>query len=177
MLFLSLTDNLFGWHHYAHIDNLVTVAGHHHTDDILADIVHIALHRCQQHLTCTLAAFCLLSLNSRLQDTNGLFHRTSCLHNLRQEHLSFAKEYAYLVHTCHQRSFDDVDSMLKLSQRLLQVFFEKGAVTLHEGLFQSLIDGCSRSVNLWLLRLTRFTVFLPLIFLCQNLFCQRSHTL
>ena len=32
-------------HHHAQIDHLVVVAAEHHADDVLADVVDVALHR------------------------------------------------------------------------------------------------------------------------------------
>ena len=47
-LFLTgFLHNLLCRYHNTHIDHLVAVARHHHTYDILADIMHIALH-CSQ---------------------------------------------------------------------------------------------------------------------------------
>ena len=42
-------------HHDAEIDDLVIVAGEHDADDVLADVVHIALDRRHQHLAGALA--------------------------------------------------------------------------------------------------------------------------
>ena len=63
LFLLSLTYNLLGRHHHTHVDNLIVVTGHHHTYNILADVVYIAFHRSQQHLSCTLATSCFLSLD------------------------------------------------------------------------------------------------------------------
>ena len=137
MLLLCLTHNLLGWHHHTHIDDLIAVAGHHHPDDVLADIVYITLYRCQQHLSSTLAALSLLCLDSGLQDIDGLFHRTGCLHHLGQEHLSFAEEFTHLIHTCHQRTFDDIDSMGIFLQCFLQIFLQILTYALHQCLHQT----------------------------------------
>ena len=43
-------ENLLGRHHHAEIDDLVIIAGENHTDDVLADVVHVALDGCHQDL-------------------------------------------------------------------------------------------------------------------------------
>ena len=43
-------QDLLGRHHDAEIDDLVVVAGEHDADDVLADIVHVALDGRHQHL-------------------------------------------------------------------------------------------------------------------------------
>jgi hypothetical protein len=43
-------QDLLGRHHHAEIDDLVVVAGEDHADDVLADVVHVALHGRHQHL-------------------------------------------------------------------------------------------------------------------------------
>ena len=43
-------QDLLGRHHDAEIDDLVIVAGEHDADDVLADIVHVALHGRHQDL-------------------------------------------------------------------------------------------------------------------------------
>ena len=41
-------EDLVGRHHHAEIDHLVAVAAQHHADDVLADVVDVALDRGQQ---------------------------------------------------------------------------------------------------------------------------------
>ena len=62
-------------------------------------------------------------LDIGLEYAYGLFHRTGGLHHLGQEHFSLAEELSDGVHACHQRAFDDIDSLGIFLKRLLQVFF------------------------------------------------------
>ena len=154
ILLLRLTHNLFSGHHHTHIDNLIAVAGHHHTHNVLTDIVHIALHRCQQHLSRTLATFGLLSLNIRLQDTHRLLHRTGSLHHLRQKHLSFSKQLTHGIHTRHQRSFDDIHCMGIFLQCFLQIFLQILTDALYQRLCQTLLNRGAISRSILITRIT-----------------------
>ena len=42
----------FSRYHYAQVDNLIAVAGHHYRDDVLADVVYVALHGSYEYLAC-----------------------------------------------------------------------------------------------------------------------------
>ena len=50
LLFNRFGNNVGGRHHDAHIDNIKIIALQHDPDNIFANIMHIALHRCHQHL-------------------------------------------------------------------------------------------------------------------------------
>ena len=98
-------------HHDAEIDDLVIVAGEDHADDVLADIVDIALDGRHQHLAGALALACaaigkLLRLHVGQQQGHGLLHDAGGFHHLRQEHLAGAEEIADDIHAGHQRAFD-----------------------------------------------------------------------
>ena len=140
MFFLSLADNLFGRHHDPHVDDLVTVAGHHHADDILADVVDIALHCRQQYLTGTLATFFLIGFDIGLENTHRLLHRPGGLHHLRQEHLSLSETLTNGIHASHQGTFDDIHRMGILFQCLLQIHLQTLAIAFDQSLRQTLFD-------------------------------------
>ena len=101
MLFDSFTYDLFCRYHHTHIDNLVIVAGHDHTYDILSDIMYIAFYRSQKNFSCMLVIICLFSFYIGLQNSYSLFHRTCGLHHLRQKHLSLTKQFTHGIHACH----------------------------------------------------------------------------
>ena len=50
VLFPRGGENLVGRAHDAEVDDFVVVAAQHHADDVLADVVHVALHRRHQDL-------------------------------------------------------------------------------------------------------------------------------
>ncbi|MCY1519043.1 hypothetical protein D9M68_537820 [compost metagenome] len=99
-------------HHDAKIDDLVIVAGEHDADDVLADVVHVALDRRHQDLAGAFARFAaigkLLRLHVRQQHGNRLLHDACGFHHLRQEHLAGTEEVADDVHAGHQRTLNNV---------------------------------------------------------------------
>ena len=82
VLFSRSKDGL-GGHHHAQIDDLEVVALQHHADDILADVVHIALHRGHKNLALGRATGALLGFDERHQVSHGFFHHPCRLHHLR----------------------------------------------------------------------------------------------
>src|SRR5690606_16551565 len=50
LLFNGGLEDLVRLHHHAQVDNVVAVAPEHHGDDVLADIVHVALYRGHENL-------------------------------------------------------------------------------------------------------------------------------
>ena len=130
-------------HHDAEIDDLVIVAGEHHADDVLADVVDIALDRRHQDLAgrlprAGLAIGALFSLHVGQQHGDRLLHHAGGLHNLRQEHLAGAKEVADHVHAGHQRPFDDMQRPFGALARLLRVGLDEFGDAVDEGVFEAL---------------------------------------
>ena len=99
-------------HHHAEVDHLVIVAAEHDADDVLADVVDVALDGGHQDLAARLAAAARralafsASMNGQ-QVGDGLLHDAGTLDHLRQEHLAGAEEIADDVHAVHERPFDD----------------------------------------------------------------------
>ena len=78
-------------HHHAEVDHLVVVAAEHDADDVLADVVDVALDRREHDLALRAAVApraLLLGLHVRLQVGDRPLHRPGALHHLRQEHLA-----------------------------------------------------------------------------------------
>ena len=99
--------------HDAQVDDLEVIALQHHTHDILADVVHIALHRGHQDLAIGAVALGFLFLDKGLQVGHRLLHDPGTLDHLRQEHLALAKQVSHHVHTVHQRALDHLDGALE----------------------------------------------------------------
>ena len=66
------------------------------------------------------------------------FHYPRTFNDLRQKHLSRAKEIAHHVHAIHQGPFNDLDRMIKFQARRLRVLHNELIESLDEGMFQSL---------------------------------------
>src|SRR5690606_15313605 len=101
--------------HNAHVDHLEVVALEHNRDDVLADVVDVALHRGDHDtaLGTNIAAgrfdLPLFLFDKGNQVGNGLLHDARRLHHLRQKHLARAEEVAHHVHAVHERPFDHLD--------------------------------------------------------------------
>ena len=92
--------------------NLVIVALEHDADDVLADVVNIALDGGEQDPAGRLALrepqLLLLFLHERHEIGDRLLHHPRRLDHLRQKHLARAEQIADDVHASHQRALDDV---------------------------------------------------------------------
>ncbi len=130
--------------HHAEVDDLVIVALEHDADDVLADVVHVALDGGEQDLAGGLSLgepeLLLLLLHERHEIGDGLFHHPRRLHHLRQEHLAGAEQVADHVHAGHQRPLDHVQRAGGLLPRLLGVLLDIGADAVHESMRQPLLD-------------------------------------
>ena len=127
--FSRATARIFdGRRHHAEIDDLVIVAGEHDADDVLADVVHVALDGREHDRACGLALVAargLFRFHVGQEDRDRLLHHARRLHDLRQEHLARAEQVADHVHARHQRALDHVERALGLEPRLLGVGFDE----------------------------------------------------
>ena len=147
---LGLVEDLLRRDHHAEVDHLVVVALQHHADDVLADVVDVALHRGHHDGAVgvlgggVLRVVELLLLDERDQVGDGLLHHSRRLHHLRQEHLAGAEQVADDVHAVHQRSLDHLDrpaaAGLDLGAELLGVLLDVGVETLDQRVRDPLAD-------------------------------------
>ncbi len=107
-------EDLLARHHHAEIDHLVVVAAEHDADDVLADVVHVALDRGHEHFALRAhfaagrerACFSASMYGSRY--ATAFFITRARFHDLRQEHFARAEQIADDVHAVHERPFDDL---------------------------------------------------------------------
>ncbi len=120
-------------HHHAEVDHLEIIALEHDADDVLADVVNVALHGGEHDLAGVLPPIAgdsggevarLLFFHERHQIGDRLLHDARGFHHLRQEHLPVAEEIADDVHAGHQRAFDDVQRALDREPRSFGVFLD-----------------------------------------------------
>ena len=110
LLRLGALEDLLARDHDAQVDDLVVVAGEHDADDVLADVVHVALDGGEHDLALRLDDLAggghrrLLRLHERREVGDGLLHHARRLHDLRQEHLARAEQIADDAHAVHQRA-------------------------------------------------------------------------
>ncbi len=118
--------------HHAEVDDLEVVALQHHPDDVLADVVHIALHRGEQDAPGGAGPLGLLRLDEGDEVGHGLFHHPGGFDHLGQEHLAVAEEVAHGVHAVHEGPFDHLDGALELLTGLFGVLLHVGVDALDE---------------------------------------------
>ena len=141
---LGGVEDLLGGHHDPEVDDVVVVALQHHADDVLADVVHVALDRGRddQALAALLGGLVLLGLDERDEVCDSLLHHPRRLHDLRQEHLAVAEQVTDDVHAVHQRALDDLErpppGLRDLEPQLLGVLDHEGVDALHQGVRDAL---------------------------------------
>ena len=116
-------DDLVRRHHHAQINDLVVVATQDHADDVLADVVDIALDRRENQFSSTFHPLrgLLLRFHQRRQVGHRFFHHPGAFYHLGQKHLSFAKKIADNVHPVHERAFNDFERAIIFFQRFFQI--------------------------------------------------------
>ena len=148
-MLLGRVKNLARGHHYAEVDHFKVIALQNNPDDILADIVDVALDgghddRAVGVLARHCAGLGFLRLDIGQQVRNGLFHHPSRLDDLGQEHLSGPEEVTDDVHPVHQRALDHLDRPPAgggdFSPQFLGVVIDVGVDALDEGVRNPLAD-------------------------------------
>ena len=100
--------------HHPEVDHAVVVAAEHDADDVLADVVDVALDGGGDQGALGAVGdretgVGLLLLHERLQVGDRLLHGARRLHHLRQEHLAAAEQVADDLHAVHQRALDHLE--------------------------------------------------------------------
>jgi hypothetical protein len=127
--------------HHPQIDHLIVVALEHDADDVLADVVDVALDGGHHHLAVGLPLAGLrLRFHERQQVGDRLLHHPCAFHHLRQEHLAGPEQVADDVHAVHQRPLDHVERPRGLLARLLHVRLDELGNAVHEGVSEPLRD-------------------------------------
>ena len=136
-------EDLLRRHHDAEVVDLVVVAREHDADDVLADVVHVTLHRGEDELAAhaPAPARLLLGLHERLEVGDGALHRARALHDLGQEHLARAEEVADDLHAVHQRAFDDQQGLAVLDARLFRVLLYVFDLAVEDRVLEALLHG------------------------------------
>ena len=141
--FGRVEDRLGGRHH-PEVDDAVVVAAEDHADDVLADVVDVALHG-RGHDRALRGADqpqpLLLLLHERLEVGDRLLHRSGGLHDLREEHLPGAEEVADDLHPVHQRPLDHLERPFEVLPRLLRVLLDERVDAVDECVREPLLDG------------------------------------
>ncbi|MNU89870.1 hypothetical protein D3C71_797220 [compost metagenome] len=135
-------QNLLRRHHHTQVDHLEVVAGQDHADDVLADVVHIALDRGHDDPAIAaggVAAASLLGFDVGQQVGHRLLHHPCRLHHLRQEHLAGTEQIADHVHAIHQRAFDHVERSAGTLPGFFGIGFHPSIQTVHQCMRQACV--------------------------------------
>ena len=93
-------------HHHAEVDDLEVVALEDDADDVLADVVDVALDGRDHDLAVGARRLARFLVQERHEVRDRLLHDARGFHDLRQEHLAGAEQVADHVHAVHQRPLD-----------------------------------------------------------------------
>ncbi len=128
-------------HHHAEVDDVVAVAAEHDADDVLADVVNVALHRGHHDLALgSRPARAAVLLHEGLQVGHRLLHRPGALHHLGQEHLPGAEQVADDAHPVHQRPLDHAQGAPVGESRLLGVLDDEVVHAVDQCVGEALLD-------------------------------------
>ena len=127
-------QNLVRRCHHAEIDHVVIVALEHDADDVLADVVDVALDGGEHDLAVRrfMLAAVLVGFHIRHQIGYGLLHDARRLDHLRQKHPAGAKQIADHVHAVHQRAFDHGERPRRRAPRLLGIDLDEVGDAVHQ---------------------------------------------
>ena len=132
MMLLRRRQHIGQRHLDAEIDHPVAVVGQDDIDQVLADVVHVALHGGEHDGAFLLA---LDALHERLEIGHRRLHRLGALQHERQLHLAGAEQVADHLHAVEQHVVDDVERRQRL-QRLVQIVGQALAVAIDDAVLQ-----------------------------------------
>src|SRR5215208_6222075 len=151
-----------GRHHYAEVYDLEVVALQHDPDDVLPDVVYIALDGGHYDGAVRLAGLASLLLYKRDEVGDGLLHHSGALYDLRQEHPARSEQVPDDVHPVHKRAFDHIERTPGLEARLLRVLLDELGHALDQRVLEPLLDRPAPPFSLLLVRYRVATVAVPL---------------
>jgi hypothetical protein len=136
-------ENLVARHHDAEVGDFEAIAGQHHADDVLADVMHVTFHGGHDDLARAALRRIreLFLLHEGLQIRDALLHHAGAFHDLREEHFASAEEVADDAHAVHERAFDDEQRLAELVERLLSIDGDEIGDAFEQRVFEALLDG------------------------------------
>ena len=141
--FDGLVEDLVAGDHDAHVGDFEAVAGEHDADDVLADVVDVALDGGDEEpagrTLVRIGGF--FRLHVRLEPGDGLLHHAGGFDHLRQEHLARTEQIADDAHAIHQRSFDHLERTTVFREGGFGVLIDELVDALEQGVFEAFLDG------------------------------------
>ncbi len=135
-------ENFLAGDHHAQVDDFVVVALQHDADDVLADVVDVALDGRDQEFASRGGALNarspFLFFHERFQIGDRLLHHASRFDDLRQKHFALTEQIADDLHAVHQRTFDDLQAAIKVLTRFLGIFDDVLVDTFDQGVLHPL---------------------------------------
>ena len=139
-------QDFFARDHDAEVDDLVVVTGEHDADDVLADVVHVALDRGHDDFALGFGDAAgrdeggFFGLHVGLEVGDGFFHYAGAFDDLGEEHLARAEEVADDAHAVHERAFDDGERFAVFLAGFLGVGVDPSVDAFDEGVGEALLD-------------------------------------
>src|SRR3954471_8186514 len=130
-------DERLGRNLDAEVHDVESVVREDDVDEVLADVVDVALHRREQHLA---AARAVRPIHVWLEEGNGGLHRLGALQDFGDDELVVVEEAPDLVHPAHQGPVDDLEGRRALRELLGQVGREAVARAFHDVTRESLVE-------------------------------------
>ena len=141
LMLLGRREDVGPRRHDAQVDDLIAVALQHDADDVLADVVDVALDRGHDDLA--LAGqfpLDLVGFDERQQVRHRALHHAGRLDHLRQEHAARSEQVADHVHAVHQRPFDHLDRADDALAGFLGILDDERVDALDQGVGEPLGD-------------------------------------
>src|SRR3989440_5754124 len=122
----------------AEVDDAVAVVGEDDVNEVLADVVHVALDGCEHHRPLRRRA--ALLLHEGFEEAHSRLHHFRRLQDEGQLHLAAAEKIAHGLHAVEQNVVDDVERGI-IFEREFQVVFELLLLAVNDVMLESLLDG------------------------------------
>ena len=146
---LHLGDHLADGNLDTDVVHFVAVVGADDVDQVLADVVYVALHRGEHEFALARGARHLVHV--RLEVAHGHLHGFGTLQNERQLHLSRTEQFAHFAHAVEQHVIDDFECLQSGSECLVELGREPFAVAIDDALTEPLLHRPAAAVGLLLL--------------------------
>ena len=153
--FLHLGNHLADGNLDADVVHLVAVVCANDVDQVLADVVHVALHGGQHEFS--FARRTSNFVHVRLEVADSSLHRLGTLQDEGQLHLAGTEQFAHLAHAVEQHVVDDLERLQALTKCLIEFGAKTFTIAIDDALTQSLTYRPAAAV--WLFLLGRLDAF------------------
>ena len=141
---VGLVQHVRDRHLDAEVVHLVAVVRENDVDEVLADVVNVALHGGNHDGALPGVALC--SLHVRLETGDGCLHRLGRLQDERQLHLAGAEQVSDRLHAGKQHVVDDVERLVAGAERLVEFVLEPVPVAVDDAKLEASLDRPVRAI-------------------------------